>query len=81
MTDITPLKNLTKLEKINLWGTKVSDLSPLSALSNLKELNLKYCPVEDITPLHGLKSLEYVYGLKKEVGERLLKAKPDVKIQ
>jgi len=77
LKDIKPLENLTKLESISLWGTKVSDLSPLSKLMSLKHLNLRGCPVTDITPLSKLKNLKMVDGLKKELADQLRKALPN----
>ena len=81
LEDIKPLENLTKLEKVNLFGNKVSDLSPLSKLINLKHLNLTYCPVTDITPLTGLKNLKRVEGLKKEVADELRKVLPNCEVK
>jgi hypothetical protein len=60
ISDLTPLRGLGKLEKLNLRRTLVEDLSPLSGLVALKELNLESTGVTELSPLRGLGKLEKI---------------------
>lgn len=53
-SDLTPLMNCTKLEYLEIYGSKVTDLSPLAACTNLKHLNASRLEVDDMTCLYGL---------------------------
>lgn len=52
--DLTPLMNCTKLEYLEVYGSKVTDLSPLAACTSLKHLNISRLEVDDMTCLYGL---------------------------
>jgi len=52
------LKNLTKLETLDLIHTDVEDISCLAELKNLKHLDLYAAPVEDVSFLKNLTKLE-----------------------
>lgn len=52
--DLTPLMNCTKLEYLEVYGSKVTDLSPLAACTSLKHLNVSRLEVDDMTCLYGL---------------------------
>ena len=54
VTDLTPLKKLTKLESLDLSNTKVTDLTPLKGLTKLRQLRLVRSQVTDLTPLDDL---------------------------
>ena len=41
MRDLDPLKDLTKLQTLNLASTRVTNLDPLKGLTNLQTLNLE----------------------------------------
>lgn len=57
--DLSPLKNLLKLQKLNLsWNEINGDISALKDLVNLLELSLSSSNVEDLSPLLNLKKLE-----------------------
>lgn len=58
LTDLSPLKALTKLERLNLSDTKISDITPLSGLTQLRTLNLSRTNVADLAPLRGLSRLD-----------------------
>ena len=68
ISDLTPLSDLTSLEKLILSYNPISDITPLSGLSNLKFLNLdgmgKTNPegadaeLKDLSPLKSLSNLE-----------------------
>lgn len=59
LAELTPLKSLGALERLDLSGSQVSNLTPLSGLSALKRIRLTETFVSDITPLAGL-SLEFL---------------------
>ena len=40
--DISFLRDLTGLKRLNLFGNQISDLSPLKSLTNLTELSLSH---------------------------------------
>ena len=40
ITDISALKNMTKLKELDLINNQVSDITPLANLRNLESLNL-----------------------------------------
>lgn len=56
-SNLTVLKNLTKLQFLDAGGTLVQDISALAGLTDLQELNLDGIPIEDLTPLSGLNGL------------------------
>jgi Leucine-rich repeat (LRR) protein len=63
VTDISPLANLNKLEKLSLKKTGVKSLAPLAQSKTLKFLWIADTPVSDITPVqpliaHGLKLIQ-----------------------
>jgi internalin A len=63
VTDISPLANLSKLEKLSLKKTAVKSLAPLAQSKTLKFLWIADTPVSDITPVqpliaHGLKLIQ-----------------------
>jgi Leucine-rich repeat (LRR) protein len=58
VSDLTPIKELTRLQKLDISDTKVSDLTPLKGLTSLHKLNLGGTTVSDLTPLKELKGLE-----------------------
>ena len=63
VTDISPLANLKKLEKLSLKKTGVKSLAPLSQAKTLKFLWIADTAVTDITPVqplvaHGLKLIQ-----------------------
>lgn len=60
VTDISPLLNCTKLEKLYLPFSGISDLSPLTALTELTELRLPRVNC-DISPLSNLTQLRLLY--------------------
>lgn len=59
ISDITPLKRLTQLERLNLNNMPVSSLEALRGI-NLYEISLNFTNVTDLTPLGGMSNLERV---------------------
>lgn len=59
ITDISPLKGLTKLTYIDLGGNRISDISPIAALPNVKTL---YINDNCITNLNVLNAKQYTDG-------------------
>lgn len=58
ISDITPLRRLTKLHTLKLEGNRIHDLSPLQGLRKLITLNLAGNAVENIDPLANLTNLD-----------------------
>ncbi len=58
--DLTPIKKLTKLQKLNLSLSQISDIEPIKGLTNLQELRLSYTKVSSIEPLTKLSNLQYL---------------------
>ncbi len=56
--DLSPLENLSNLEKIQLSVLSIKNIEPLASLNNLKTLYLSVINVTDLKPLIGLKNLE-----------------------
>ena len=57
ISDISPLKNLTKLEYSEIQRNRIVDVNPLKNLTNLKFLKLYNNLIEDIAPLSNLTNL------------------------
>lgn len=67
VADISPLRALTRLEKVaanggkrGIQGAKLADLSPLAGL-NLERIELSFTKVADLRPLKGMRELRAVY--------------------
>ena len=84
VSDLSPLKGLTKLKKVVVEKNNISDLSPLKGLTELEEVHLWSNPIEDISPLLGLKKLKVIVITRTKVSkqdvEKLQKALPNCKI-
>lgn len=57
ISDISPLKNLTKLEYLEIQRNRIVDVNPLKNLINLKFLKLYNNLIEDIASLSNLTNL------------------------
>ena len=57
ISDISLLKNLTKLEYLEIQRNRIVDVNPLKNLTNLKFLKLYNNLIEDIAPLSNLTNL------------------------
>jgi serine/threonine protein kinase len=60
ISDLTPLKSLTYLQKLSLDENNISDLTPLKSLTDLTELSLCQNKYRDSTPLKSLTGLKYL---------------------
>lgn len=61
ISDVTALKDLTKLERLDLSiNYEIKDISPLENLINLKHLDLLSTQIKNIDKLSGLTNLEYL---------------------
>jgi internalin A len=58
LTDLSPLKDLSKLQTLRISNTQVRDLSPLKGLENLQMLYVNYTQVSDLSPLKALANLK-----------------------
>lgn len=52
--DISPLKELNKLELLRLSHNNIQDISELSGLTSLKKLYLSHNDISDLTPIYNL---------------------------
>ena len=57
ITDLVPIANLDKLERLFMWHNPISDIAPLASLTNLQVLKAAQCGFSDITALRGLQNL------------------------
>jgi Leucine-rich repeat (LRR) protein len=57
VTDLSPLSNLTTLEKLNLRGTAITDCSPLRTLKALEILDLSQTGISSIDGIADLKKI------------------------
>jgi internalin A len=57
ITDLTPIKGLTKLEGLRISMNPVSDIGPLSAMLQMDRLDLGHTQVRDLTPLKKMSNL------------------------
>lgn len=64
ISDLSPLMNVSGLERLDLSRTQVSDLSPLSDLSSLTSIDISRTQVSDLSPLSSLVNLRAL-GLAK----------------
>ena len=51
ITDLSPLKNLFHLQKLDVSNTQVNDLSPLKDLVDLEMLDVSNTQVNNLTPI------------------------------
>ena len=62
ISDVSPLKDLTKLTKLDLHRNQIiSDVSPLKNLTNLAWLSLRGNRISDMSPLKDLKRLTFLH--------------------
>ncbi len=61
MEDLTPLKDMSSLQRLYLSGTKVADLSPIANLTHISTLIFESSRVTDLSPLMNLSSLERLW--------------------
>ncbi len=57
LSDISPLKNLKKLEVLKLYGNAIEDISVLKELPALRILYLGENPIQDFSPISGMTEL------------------------
>ena len=60
VSDLTPLANLTSLQKLDVAGNQISDMRPLANLIHLTRLHLWRNQIQDIAPLANLTNLTYL---------------------
>lgn len=60
LTDISPLKRLTKLEWLDLNGANIVDISDIENLTNISNLSLNDTKVTDISALKNFNQLEWL---------------------
>ena len=57
ITDLAPIANLDKLERLFMWHNPISDIAPLASLTNLQVLKAAHCGISDISALRNLLNL------------------------
>lgn len=62
LTDISPLKSMSRLRDLNLSYCGVSDLSPLATCTELQSLNICGNPIIDTYVIANLNSLQELYA-------------------
>ena len=60
VTDISPLKGLKNLTKLNLGNCPIEDFSPLSELEGMEILSVYGTGIKDLSVLTGLEHLTYL---------------------
>ncbi|MCE1237540.1 MAG: hypothetical protein LWW93_14415 [Hyphomicrobiales bacterium] len=65
--DLSPLRPLFALRKLDLWGTGVSDLSPVSGATGLRHLEVAGTGVVDLSPASSATWLEYLDASRTSV--------------
>lgn len=60
LSDLKPLGDLIRLQKLNLYFGDFSDISPLAKLINLEMLRVHVNKIENINALAGLTKLKYL---------------------
>jgi small GTP-binding protein len=58
ISDISPLRELKRIEELRLDNNQITDISPLRGLTQLKKLTLPENQISDISPLRELKRIE-----------------------
>ena len=59
--DLSPIANLTQLERLILWSIPQLDISPLANLTTLRDLTIAHCDIVNISPLGTLTQLTNLY--------------------
>lgn len=67
ISDLTPLANMTNLQRLVLNNDNVSDLTPIAHLKNLRELELTNNQIKNIIPLAELTNLKKLTLRKNQV--------------
>lgn len=74
IVDITPLKNLVSLKKLDLMGNLIEDINTLQNLVELTYLQIMENPIKDLSPLSKCKKLVELW-LDNTIDENLSFAK------
>jgi Leucine Rich repeats (2 copies) len=60
ITDLSPLADLTSINRLNLNNNKISDLTPLAGLTKITHLGIHGNNISDLTPLAGLTKITHL---------------------
>ncbi|MDX4036240.1 leucine-rich repeat domain-containing protein [Aliarcobacter skirrowii] len=69
--DISPLKNLKNLKKLDITYNPIDNIDVLSNLTNLEKLSLDQNSLKDLKPLRNLKNLKNLNILRNNANEYL----------
>ena len=72
LTNIGPLAELTQLDRLIIYNSKISDITPLAGLTRLTDLSLSGTQIADITPLKGLINLTSLNLTHNKIGDEQL---------
>jgi len=67
VTDVMPLKPLTRLTYVNAGNTQISDIGPMRTLKSLESVNLDNTLVADLDPLSGFDGLKIIFADNSKV--------------
>ncbi|PHR89063.1 MAG: hypothetical protein COA78_36055 [Blastopirellula sp.] len=59
-TDISPIRQFSQLQTLDLWDAKITDYKPLAKLKSLKSIDLGSSEISDLSPLSELAYLESI---------------------
>jgi hypothetical protein len=82
--DLSPIKNLSRLEILSIQNARINSIEPLAGLVNLKELTIFQSGC-DLEPIKALKNLRWLHLINcddatKEKRAELQKALPNMEI-
>ena len=69
VSDLTPLKNLSQLQQLNLAESPVCNVTPLKNLTQLQQLYLYTTQVSDLAPLKDLTELRQLEIYNTQVSD------------
>ncbi|MDM8562745.1 leucine-rich repeat domain-containing protein, partial [Candidatus Marithioploca araucensis] len=69
ISDLEPLRALTKLQYLNCYNNQISDLEPLRALTNLQTLDCSSNQISDLEPLRALTNLQVLECYSNEISD------------
>jgi internalin A len=69
IVDISPLKELTNIQRLLLERNQINDISPLKELKNIQVLRLYKNKISDISPLKELTTIQELYLWENQIND------------
>ena len=69
ISDLEPLRSMTSVQYLELFGRNIASIEPVSGMSRLKELNIDSTSVSDLSPLSGLNSLLRFWAWNNKIAD------------